>query len=182
MADRKAHNNWQSPQWLVSLIANMAPIGLDPCTTAYNPTGAARFFTAHDNGLRYTWSGRGLVYCNPPFSLPLVRHFTGKMIVESETFAPGDAGLLLLPGKTDTKVYHAAMKSCQLALLFDKRFQFEGEVGGQQPMFGCALFGFWSHHRLWHPRFCETFKGHGTIVMVESKTYFEAGGEDGKFE
>lgn len=41
-------------------------IGLDPCTTALNPTGAARFFTPPADGAASRWSA-ATIYCNPPY-------------------------------------------------------------------------------------------------------------------
>lgn len=170
MADHQTHDEWNTPPWLVSVISGMGPIGLDPCTSIDNPTGAERFFTAHDDGLAYAWTGRGLIYCNPPYSLPLVRKFTDKM-AETE-FGPDDCGLLLLPGKTDTNAFHTAMQTCDLACLFSRRIKFDGEGGNWLPRFGSVMFGFWSNARVWHPRFCEAFKNQGSIIMKESKSYY----------
>jgi hypothetical protein len=40
-------------------------IPLDPATTAANPTGATRYFTRADDGLRQSWAGSG-VFVSPP--------------------------------------------------------------------------------------------------------------------
>lgn len=79
-----------TPDWLLDAIREVAPIGLDPCTTAENPTGAAVFMAAPaQDGLKWDWvdamdlhGARGLVYVNPPYSdlMPWMR----KCFVEAE--------------------------------------------------------------------------------------------------
>ena len=68
--DKEAKNNiWITPEEALVPVRRYAPIGLDPCTEALNPTGAAHFFTEKDDGLTRPWDGYGLVYVNPPYSL-----------------------------------------------------------------------------------------------------------------
>lgn len=67
-----------TPPWLLAELATTAGmyIGLDPCTTAENPTSAKRFCTGDGtpgmDGLAVSWTQaardtHGFVYVNPPF-------------------------------------------------------------------------------------------------------------------
>ena len=67
--DKVASNNiWITPQDELDPVRRYAPIGLDPCTEAHNPVGAASFFTEQDDGLVRSWAGHGLTFVNPPYS------------------------------------------------------------------------------------------------------------------
>lgn len=81
MVDKVASNNiWLTPDSALDPVRRYAPIGLDPCTEASNPSGAAHFFTAEDDGLAQPWGGRGLVFVNPPYSLTAVEKERGQKI------------------------------------------------------------------------------------------------------
>ena len=66
-----------------------APIGLDvaSCALAQQVVRADRFFTIEDNALVQPWTGQ--VWCNPPFSAPLIGKFADKFIGESKHFVEG---------------------------------------------------------------------------------------------
>ena len=66
-----------------------APIGLDvaSCALAQQLVRADRFYTAEDNALVQPWTGQ--VWCNPPFSSPLIGKFADKFIRESDYFVEG---------------------------------------------------------------------------------------------
>ena len=54
--DKRAMNNiWLTPPEVLDPVRRYGPIGLDPCTEASNPSGAATFFTEDDNGLAMPW-------------------------------------------------------------------------------------------------------------------------------
>lgn len=64
---------WCTPEAVLELVRRIAPIALDPCTSADNPAGAGVFFVGgKENGLRENWDDAlpdgGLVYVNPPYS------------------------------------------------------------------------------------------------------------------
>ena len=44
-----------TPQDVLDVVREFAPIMLDPCTTEANPVGAALHFTAQDDGLGTEW-------------------------------------------------------------------------------------------------------------------------------
>jgi phage N-6-adenine-methyltransferase len=69
MVDKVAGNNeWHTPASALAPVKAYGRIGLDPCTTAHNPTSAEHFFTEEDDGLTQDWGGKGLVFVNPPYS------------------------------------------------------------------------------------------------------------------
>jgi hypothetical protein len=59
-----------TPTWILDRIRMMAPIGLDPCTFADNPTDAVNFYTKEDDGLSFDWIPpiSGIVFVNEPYS------------------------------------------------------------------------------------------------------------------
>jgi len=68
-ADKQARNNiWITPQDELDYVRRYGRIGLDPCTEPDNPAGAVHFYAEDDDGLSKPWSGRGLVFVNPPYS------------------------------------------------------------------------------------------------------------------
>ena len=57
--------------WLEMIRRVLGGIGLDPCTTEDNRTGAEFFYTRKTNGLIRSWlvdSSTPSVFCNPPYS------------------------------------------------------------------------------------------------------------------
>jgi hypothetical protein len=72
-----------TPFAVLQLVRQVAPIGLDPCTTMDNRTGARRFFTSKEDGLAQSWlvCPRGeLVYVNPPYSRGQLARWTAKIV------------------------------------------------------------------------------------------------------
>lgn len=106
LVDKIATNTvWLTPENPdLAAVRTYAPIGLDPCTEASNPTGASRHFTIEDNGLVQDWANQGLVFVNPPYSLtpeakaakqePPIRAWTKKI---SEEAIKGVEIIALLP-------------------------------------------------------------------------------------
>lgn len=100
----KADTNWsdktcESTQWYTPeeiLAPTRALFGgripLDPATRADNPTGALRFFTPIQDGLRQSWEGDGF-FINPPYGKNF-KVWTKKIRVEVEK---GTKGIGLLP-------------------------------------------------------------------------------------
>lgn len=73
-----------TPGVVLSLVRQVAPIGLDPCTTAANHTKATRFYTRADDGLAREWwadcKRSELIYVNPPYSRGQLVRWAAKMI------------------------------------------------------------------------------------------------------
>jgi len=60
---------WRSPQFFFDGFG--LEFGLDPCAPldGFYCVPATTRFTIHDDGLRQSWKGLGLVYCNSPWSI-----------------------------------------------------------------------------------------------------------------
>lgn len=98
-----AKPDWETPDHCLESVRSVAPITLDPCTTAANPTGA-RFYWHPPvfDGLARDWEevwrvgAGGLIYVNPPYGLSI-----GKWVEKCASVrAPV---LALLPARTDTR-------------------------------------------------------------------------------
>lgn len=103
-------------------------IGMDPCTTADNPTGADTFYTLADDGLSRLWHRSGgcgefllnSVFVNPPYSKarePWVRRCI-------EAGKRGQKVVLLIPAATDTRIFREAAASAKAIVFVTGRVKF----------------------------------------------------------
>lgn len=95
-------------------------IDLDPCTTADNPTGAARFFTVIDDGLSKAWIPSASVYVNPPYAKAR-EPWVDRCIKVGETGIPV---VLLIPAATDTRIFQKAARSADVVVFVRGRVKF----------------------------------------------------------
>lgn len=74
-------SEWYSPPEYVDAARCVlgGTIDLDPasCEIANRTVKAATFYTAKQNGLAYPWAGT--VWMNPPYLMPLISKFCGKL-------------------------------------------------------------------------------------------------------
>jgi hypothetical protein len=137
---------WYTPPNLFLLLmrGNADPwFDLDP---AGSPEGvsfvpARRIIRPPDDGLAHPWFGH--VWLNPPYG-PAGAPFVHRMV------AHGD-GLLLLPSRTETRLYQlAAVEADAMALLRDRLWfrRLDGHTG--RSSFGSTIFAFgdWAVERL----------------------------------
>ncbi len=59
-----------TPAHVVEVLHRFSTVGLDPCSNRTSLVRALVTVMLPDNGLAYDWRGRGLVWCNPPYSDP----------------------------------------------------------------------------------------------------------------
>jgi len=101
-------DEWLTPPDLVNLLQ---PIDLDPCSPINRPWDTAKkHYTIIDDGLKQPW--KNFVFCNPPYGRagdPFIR----KMIKHNN-------GILLLFGRTDTKIWHELIFQHASGILFIK--------------------------------------------------------------
>lgn len=94
-------DEWYTPkEFIEAARALMGEIDLDPasCAIAERVVQAVDWYTKDDDGLAQGWYGR--VWCNPPYSYPLIEKFTQKAIAEKDAGNVKD-GLLLVNNCTD---------------------------------------------------------------------------------
>jgi len=94
-------DEWYTPMAFIEAArALMDDIDLDPatCPTAQARIQATNRYFKDDDGLGQEWYGR--VWCNPPYSYPLIEQFTQKAIAEREA-GHITQGLLLVNNCTD---------------------------------------------------------------------------------
>lgn len=90
--------DWNTPKEILSLIRRVAPIGLDPCSNAGSIVEAQTSFdlARGEDGLKQSWQGCGLVFCNPPYGLTGLRRWASKIVKEAEL---GVEIIALLPAR-----------------------------------------------------------------------------------
>lgn len=134
-AARKARWKWGSKtdQWytppdrLIAWAEEYGPFDLDPAADPRAPAWPliARHWTMEDDGLAQEWSGR--VWCNPPYGRTIGR-WTAKAAAE---VAAGRASIavLLVPARTDTAWWWAALEAGATPAYLAGRIRFIGEDG-----------------------------------------------------
>lgn len=94
-------------------------IDLDPCTEPDNPTGAAQYFTAENDGAAEPWDARA-IYVNPPYSKARER-WVNRCI---EAASNGSRVVLLIPSHTDTRLFHKAVATASHVVFIKGRVKF----------------------------------------------------------
>lgn len=153
--------DWQTPDKLLDVVRNVAPIGLDPCTVIENPTGAL-YVCAHDcgmDGLTYDWitlcSADQIIYVNPPYGRALASWVT-KCRAEARE---GANVILLCPARTDTRWFPwDASRICFLK----GRLTFKGAPAPAPFPSAVAL---WTYSFDIRDRFVSEFSAFGTVVI-----------------
>lgn len=95
---------------------------------------ARRHYTREDDGLSSPWDG--YVWLNPPYG-PEAVAFADKM-------ADHGNGLLLLPARTETRMFQRMLARCWMVCFIAGRIHFIGSDGSpaKATTFGSALFAF----------------------------------------
>jgi hypothetical protein len=138
---------WYTPPNLFLLLMRGDSGGWFDLDPAGSPAEAHSFVPARtiirppDDGLAVSWTGH--VWLNPPYG-PAAVPFVDRMIDHGD-------GLLLLPSRTETKVYQRAIMAANAVCLLRDRLWFvrtDGVTG--RSSFGSTLFAFgeWAVERL----------------------------------
>ena len=96
------NDEWYTPPYIIEKAKLvLGTIDLDPasCEYANRTVGASKIYTAEDSGLEKPWIGR--VWCNPPYSAKLLKHFTAKFLAEYQNGNMTE-GIMLTNAGTDT--------------------------------------------------------------------------------
>lgn len=128
-----------SVEWFTPIAlfdALMGPVfDLDPASSwsEHCWVPARQRFTIIEDGLGQPWAGH--VWLNPPYGPAGVR-FVDRMIEHHD-------GLLLLPSRTETRVYQRALAASEAVCFLRDRLYFTRDDGFTgRSSFGSTLFGF----------------------------------------
>lgn len=110
---------WYTPGAYIEAARKvMGSIDLDPATSkfAQKTVAAKSYYTVDDDGLSKDWAGT--VWLNPPFKMPEVAQFVGKLC---DSVASGDVSqaVIVTNNNTDTKWWHQAA-SASSAICFTR--------------------------------------------------------------
>lgn len=125
---------WYTPPHLFETLGvrfDLDPASPGPDVVPWIP--ADRHFTRSDDGLRQPWAGR--VWLNPPYGPQGVR-FIQRMIFHGN-------GLMLLPARTETRIFQRAMAGADGMVFLRDRLHFIRADGFQgRAGFASAVFAF----------------------------------------
>lgn len=111
-------DNWLTPESVLDRVREVGPIGLDPCTTLGNPTGAAEWHTDDGTPLgERVWpqvASWGVVFMNPPYSEQ--QEWVARACGHAAEY--GAAVLSLIPARTDTRLWHRIVVPNAAAICF----------------------------------------------------------------
>lgn len=160
-----------TPAPILEIIRAHAPIVIDPCTTADNPTGAKFFYTIKEDGLKVAWAPKapGLAYCNPPYTRGELARWVEKVIVESKRRADREI-MMLTPGDLGTQWASMLHGAAQAIAHMHGRIAFirpdgEYETGAKQ---SSAIWYFGERVQ----RFTRVFGPHANVGLLAAPPAF----------
>ena len=124
-----ASDEWYTPK---EILDALGPFELDPCAPMKPlwPT-AAKMVNKEEDGLKIQWGGQR-VWCNPPYSQPLLTEFCKRMVENNN-------GILLVFARVDNRLFQDVLLPNASALLFLRhRIKFYQEDGTQGGSPGCG--------------------------------------------
>lgn len=151
---------WYTPKWLFDKLG--VEFDLDPCAPMdkISHVPAAKMWNKDDDGLAQDWK-HDFFFCNPPYG-------RGMMDWLNKAIANGN-GLLLIPARTETRVFQKALREANMVLLLGRRIAFHAGDRNGEVVKGntaaSALFAFGSKAE----RLLRNAKIHGTCVKMESQ-------------
>ena len=141
VANNSGNNEWYTPADYIALAREvMGGIDTDPATSeiANRTVQASQIFTAEDNGLTKRWSGR--VWCNPPYSQPLISEFAEAIASKYESGEIEQACVLVNNG-TETRWFQRMLSTASAVCFPRSRIRFidpDGNPSGA-PLQGQAV-------------------------------------------
>lgn len=129
----KGKDDWRTPAWLYKLLDEEFEFGLD-AAACEDSALAMSYFSEEIDAMKYSWSGYGNVFVNPPYSLNA--EFIQKAYEQSiEKRFP--IVVCLIPSRTDTRFWHEyVMKAAEIRFI-KGRLKFSD--GGSEAI-NCAPF------------------------------------------
>lgn len=162
VSNNSGENEWYTPVEIIeSARAVMGSIDLDPATSllANETVKAEQIFTKEDNGLINSWSGN--VWMNPPYSQPLIKEFSDKLVAELSKI---DQACVLTNNATETEWYQQMMQRCKVVCFVRSRVKFidcNGDPSGA-PLQGQTIMYFGKKEQ----EFVEEFGKYGICLSV----------------
>ena len=114
--DTRTQNNgkpspdeWYTPQWIIDTLG---PFDCDPCAAplSVRPFNIAPLcWTKEEDGLQKDW--QGVVWMNPPYSMPLLRQFCEKMAAHHN-------GIALLVNRQDNILWQEIIFPSASSMIF----------------------------------------------------------------
>jgi phage N-6-adenine-methyltransferase len=135
-------NEWYTPlKFIESARLVMGSINLDPASSdeANEIVKAENYYTVETNGLEQEWHGN--VWLNPPYSQPLISHFSNKLI---EQLANINQACVLTNNATETEWYQRMLERCNAVCFIKGRIKFldlDGDATGA-PLQGQSMIYF----------------------------------------
>lgn len=154
-----ASNEWCTPPDVVELIHKVGPIVLDPCSNMFARTKAKRSLMLPQDGLSVSWVNEGITYVNPPYG----REQGAWVQKAKDTADAGGSVILLIPARTDTKLWQRVIFPHATAISFWKgRIKFVGATASAPFPSALILFG-----QNYKEQFMAACKGVGTTLTSE---------------
>ncbi|MDO8659839.1 MAG: DNA N-6-adenine-methyltransferase, partial [Candidatus Parcubacteria bacterium] len=169
VSHNSGNNNWYTPGKYIEAAKDvMDDIDLDPASSviANKTVGAKKFYTEEQNGLTKPWSGR--VWMNPPYSQPLIKQFSDKLVEEIKNNKIAQA-IVLVNNATETKWFQKLFIISSAVCFPKPRIKFldiYGNVTGSGPTQGQSILYFGNNQR----NFSEVFNKFGIILWNKDKT------------
>ena len=151
-----------TPEHVLEVVRQFAPIYLDPCTTADNPTRAEHWITAEQDALGdgqgwYRGDRRRFIFVNPPYSRGELVRWMSKCVEESQ-----EAEIVaLIPSDLGTEAGRIVATSCDALCFVHGRLTFRSpagkpSAGAKQP----SVMPYWGEDT---KRFERVFSQLGTV-------------------
>lgn len=152
---------WYTPKEHIEHIRKvLGTIDLDPATSeaAQKIVKASAYYTKDDDGLTKPW--QGTVFLNPPFKMPLVAQFVGKLC-EAVADKSVPEAILLTNDNTDTSWWQQAATAASAVCFHRGRIAFYNDAGATSAPTNGQTFCYFGHHP---GRFRDVFKEVGLCL------------------
>lgn len=118
---------WCTPPEVLERVRRIGPIGLDPCTSDDNPTGARVWYTPQRSAFNeedpdQLLSPGELVYANPPYSE--MSQWAGLLLHYARTC--GSEVIALVAARPDSRWFHTVAWTAQAVCFWKGRLRFVG--------------------------------------------------------
>lgn len=144
-----------TPQHVLDVVREFAPIALDPCTTQNNPVRAASFYTEAGDGLAQPWFG--LTFWNCPYSRGQPLKWAERANGAWRGSEVESIGLVI--SDTSTAAVRYLLATANAVAFWNKRICFAGDAGAKF----ANLFAYYGERQ---GRFKRVFDAHATVLVL----------------